>query len=307
MNDDLRLEKRILRVSFAGSVFFLLIECVMVFATRSHALLTDCVYDVADVLMLGPFMLLVPLLYKPETEKRPYGFSQVESLFIMIKCVLLLIVTSQLIFESGKLLLQGGHAVNAGAIAAFELGMSAACIAVYGILRYLNKKYSSPTVKIELYVWKMDALSTLGVGAAFVVQLILQRTSLAWIAPYIDPAVAILMAVILLKEPVCMFCEGIRNLILFAPKEEVIEHVREVTEAHLEKYRFGVNFLDVIKTGRKLWIEVYILGEDDRISIRELKKVRGELIEELKKEYDNIDIELIPELDDPRNKVPQSA
>ena len=68
-----------------------------------------------------------------------------------------------------------------------------------------------------------------------------------------------------------------------------------------------MNFLDVIKTGRKLWIEVYILGEDDRISIRELKKVRGELIEELKKEYGNIDIELIPELDDPRNKVPQSA
>ena len=79
MNDDLRLEKRILRVSFAGSVFFLLIECVMAFATRSHALLTDCVYDVADVLMLGPFMLLD--VYKrqfplcPEYDKREHrGF-----------------------------------------------------------------------------------------------------------------------------------------------------------------------------------------------------------------------------------------
>lgn len=307
MNNGLRLEKRMLRVSFAGSVFFLLVECVMAFVTKSHALLMDCMYDVADVLMLGPFMLLVPLLYKPETEKRPYGFSQVESLFIMIKCVLLMIVTSQLILESGKLILRGGHNVNAGAIAAFELVMSAACVAVYGILRYLNKKYSSPTVKIELYVWKMDALSTLGVGAAFLIQLIAQKTPLAWLAPYIDPAIAIIMAVILLKEPVCMFCEGIRNLILFAPKKEVVEHVKEVAEQYLEKHQFHVNFLDVIKTGRKLWIEVYILRDEDLISVRELKQVRGELMEVLEKEYDNIDIALIPELDLPLSKVSRSA
>ena len=112
MDESLKLEKRILKVSFAGSAAFLLAECIMAFLTGSHAVLMDCVYDIADIIMLGPFMVLVPLLYKPVTEKRPYGFSQVESLFIIIKTGLLIFITIQLVVESGQMILAGGHIVN---------------------------------------------------------------------------------------------------------------------------------------------------------------------------------------------------
>lgn len=297
MEESLRLEKRILKLSFAGSAAFLLSECIMAFITGSHAVLMDCVYDIADIIMLGPFMILVPLLYKPVTEKRPYGFSQVESLFIMIKTGLLIFITAQLIVESVQMIMDGGHIVNAGFIAAFELAVSAACVTMYLVLNHMNKRYSSPTVKAEIYIWKLDALSTLGVGMAFVIQLILQRTALAWLSPYIDPGIAIIMAVILLKEPISMFWGSIKNLILFAPKKEVVDHVREIAEHSLKKHEFDINFLDVIKTGRKIWIEVYILQEEDLISIRELKQAHDEIIGELEKEYDNVYLELIPEIE----------
>lgn len=297
MNESLRVEKRILKISLLGSVLFLAVECIAAFITGSHALLTDCVYDFADLLMVGPFLLLVPLLYKPETEKRPYGFSQVESLFIMIKCVLLIFVTSQMVIESVQAILSGGNHVNAAFVAVFELGVSAICASVYFSLTRMNRKYSSPTAKIEIYIWKLDALSTLGVGLAFLVQLWIQKTAFSWLAPYVDPAIAIIMGVILLKEPAEMLWEGIKNLILFAPKKEIVEHVREVADSHLQKHSFHVNFLDVIKTGRKLWVEVYILQDEDWISVKELKQMREEIMGALKKEYDNIHIELIPELE----------
>lgn len=297
MEESLRLEKRILKLSFAGSAAFLLSECVMAFITGSHAVLMDCVYDIADIIMLGPFMILVPLLYKPVTEKRPYGFSQVESLFIMIKTGLLIFITAQLIVDSIQMIMDGGHIVNAGVIAAFELAVSAACVIMYIVLNHMNKRYSSPTVKAEIYIWKLDALSTLGVGMAFVIQLILQRTALAWLSPYIDPGIAIIMAAILLKEPISMFWGSIKNLILFAPKKEVVDQVREIAESSLKKHEFDINFLDVIKTGRKIWIEVYILQEDDLISIRELKQAHDEIIGGLEKEYDNVYLELIPEIE----------
>lgn len=269
----------------------------MAFITGSHAVLMDCVYDIADIVMLGPFMILVPLLYKPVTEKRPYGFSQVESLFIMIKTGLLIFITAQLIVESVQMILDGGHTVNAGAIAVFELAVSACCVTMYLALNHMNKRYSSPTVKAEIYIWKLDALSTLGVGAAFVIQLVLQRTALAWLSPYIDPGIAIIMALILLKEPISMFWGSIKNLILFAPKKEVVDHVREVVDGFLQQHEFDINFLDVIKTGRKIWIEVYILQEGDLISIQELKQVHDEIIGVLKEEYDNVYLELIPEIE----------
>nr|WP_305146641.1 cation transporter [Anaerovorax odorimutans] len=291
------MEKRILKLSFAGSAAFLLAECIMAFITGSHAVLMDCVYDIADIVMLGPFMILVPLLYKPVSEKRPYGFSQVESLFIIIKCGLLIFITAQLIVESVQMILDGGHIVNAGVIAAFELGVSACCVIMYFTLNHLNKKYSSPTVKAELYIWKLDALSTMGVGAAFLIQLVLQRTPLVWLSPYIDPGIAVIMAVILLKEPLSMFIEGIKNLILFAPKKEVMEHVRKVADDCLAKYHFDINFVDVIKTGRKIWIEIYILQEDDLISISDLKQARSDMMEELEEDYNQVYIGLIPEID----------
>ena len=112
--DKLAIEKRILRLSFLGSVLFILAEGVMAWYTHSHSLWTDCLFDSADLVMIGPFMVLVPLLYKPVTEKHPYGYAQVESLFLLVKYSVLLALTCNLMVENIKLLFHGGHDVDAG-------------------------------------------------------------------------------------------------------------------------------------------------------------------------------------------------
>ena len=105
-------EKRIMNISFLGSILFMLAEGIMAYVTHSHSLLMDCIFDVTDLIMIGPFLLLVPLLYKPVTEKRPYGFSQVESLFIGNKYLLLLVVTMQAICEKVLIISEGGREVD---------------------------------------------------------------------------------------------------------------------------------------------------------------------------------------------------
>lgn len=293
---NLKSEKRILRISFVGSAVFLLSECAAAFFTHSQAVLMDCVYDLVDLAMLGPFMILVPKLYKPVTERWPYGFSQIESLFIIIKCGLLLFLDMQLLVDSAQLIARGGHIVNAGAIAVFELAISISCISMFFILRYLNKKFSSPTVSAELYIWKLDAYSTGGVGIAFIIQLILQKTAVSWIVPYIDPAIAILMAVILAREPVTMIWDALKSLVLTAPKQEVIDQIRNVAADTLNEFDFDIDFLDVVKTGRKVWIDIYIVHKDDMISVKDLRKAHDRITAVLKSEYDDIFVELIPEL-----------
>lgn len=295
-SQNLKSEKRILRISFTGSVLFLLSEYIAAFLTHSQAVLMDCIYDLVDLAMLGPFMILVPKLYKPVTERWPYGLSQIESLFIIIKCGLLLFLDIQLITDSIELILDGGHVVNAGAVAVFELSVSVSCIIMFFILRYLNRKFSSPTVNAELYIWKLDSYSTAGVGMAFVVQLILQHTPLSWIVPFVDPGIAIIMAVILLKEPVVMIWDAIKSLILLAPKEEVIEHIREITGSELSMHDIEIDFLDVVKTGRKVWIDIYIVQKDNMLDLKILKSAQEKIIKKLRAEYDNVFIELIPEL-----------
>ena len=70
--NKLKYEKYIMNISMIGSVLFMIAEGVMAFWTRSHSILMDCIFDLTDLIMIGPFLLLVPLLYKPVTERRPY-------------------------------------------------------------------------------------------------------------------------------------------------------------------------------------------------------------------------------------------
>lgn len=296
-NENLKIEKNVMRISLIGSIIFLIAEIVTAIFTHSHAVLMDCVYDLTDLMMLGPFYLLIPQLYKPVTERHPYGYAQVESLFIIIKTGILIFITCQLLVESIKMIIGGGHLVNAGVVAGFELFISATCIIMFFVLNHLRKKYNSPTISAELWIWKLDSLSTLGVGLAFIGQLIVERTPWAWLAPYVDPGIAFIVGALLLKEPISMFVEGIKNLILFAPNQEIVDDVRATVNKCLEGHALKINFLDVIKTGRKVWVEVYFVQDEDTVSITELKLIHSKIHNGLKDKFDQLYVEVIPEMD----------
>lgn len=296
--NKMRNEKRIMNISLAGSILFMLAEGIMAYVTHSHSLLMDCIFDVTDLIMIGPFLVLVPLLYKPVTEKRPYGFSQMESLFIVIKYCVLLAVTIQLIWDNVSVIFHGGRRVDAGMIAVFELLVCAGCFAIYLLLHYFSKRYSSLTIKAEIYIWKLDVISSLGVSIAFFVQMLLQRTKWEHLAAYIDPVVAIVMACLLLIEPVKMILSNLKNLVLFAPSKEIMDEIRRVAEKHMDKVYYDIEFLDVIQTGRKTWVEIYITSHNDIFNSRILLQLRNEIREELRKSFDQVYVELIPDLPD---------
>ncbi|MDO5521517.1 MAG: cation diffusion facilitator family transporter [bacterium] len=290
-------EKHIMKLSFVGSVVFMLVEGLMAYLTNSHSILMDFVFDITDLIMIGPFLVLVPLLYKPVTERRPYGFSQVESLFLVIKYSVLLFVTFQLVVENVQSILHGGYEVDAGAIAVFEFCVFLGCLAMYLTLSYYSRKYESDTVRAELYIWKLDVISSIGVALAFFAQMTLQKTSLAWVAPYIDPMVAIVMSLFLIVEPIKMIGTSLKELVLFAPKKEIMDEIRMISEQRLVAYSYELTFLDVIQTGRKTWVELYISSETDKIKLSELHRIRDDIRNQLKKDFDQIYVELIPDID----------
>ena len=97
------IEKKVLRLSFIGSCLLSGSEIIMAFILRSYAVMMDGIFDSAELVMMGPFLVLVPLLYKPVNERHPYGYSQVESFFLIIKYSVLLI-TGGVLFLDHKVL-----------------------------------------------------------------------------------------------------------------------------------------------------------------------------------------------------------
>lgn len=301
---SLKTEKRILNLSLAGSIAFLLAEVVCAWFTHSMSVLMDCVYDIADLVMIGPFLILVPLLYKPTTEKRPYGYAQVESLFVLIKYIILLVVDVTLVVSCIKSIIEGGNDVESGIIAAFEIGMSISCFLMFLLLSFFERKFTSPAVKAELFIWKLDAMSTLGVGFGFLINHFIADTAIGFICPYVDPGIAITVAVVLAREPVEMIIESVRNLILFAPDAKVTDKINEIVHEKCDLYGWKVTGTDVIKTGRMYWVEVYFDTDMDFIDVANLKALDMDLEKALNDEFEDVWLEMIPDVEEFRNVVP---
>lgn len=291
-------EEKLLRFSFVCSLLFTITEVIAALFLHSYSVMMDGVFDLADLVLMGPFLVLVPLLYKPVTEKHPYGYSQVESVFLIIKYGILLLVTIVMIAENIHVIMEGGHHVDAGSIAIYEIVIGTLCLLVLLILIKMSKKYNSPTITAEIFLWKEDVVGSMGVGVAFLAQELFGNTFLAPVAPYMDSAVAIVLAATLLREPIESIYHGFRNLMLFAPDEETMNHLRACVDESLENYPYSCSFLDVIQTGRKVWIEVYLTADvqTSLINVRDWAAIRRKLWQKLEGEFDQIYIELIPDM-----------
>lgn len=292
------IEKKVLRLSFIGSCLLSGSEIIMALILRSYAVMMDGIFDSAELVMMGPFLVLVPLLYKPVNERHPYGYSQVESFFLIIKYSVLLILMLLLINTNVHVIMSGGNRVNPSMIAVYEMLLGAASVFMYFMLAHISRKYESPTVHAELYLWKTDIVGSCGIAVAFLAQYVLGDTVLAAFAPYMDSAVAIVMSVLLLREPVSEIVRGFKQMLLFSPPEDVMRRVHEVVNKNLEGLPYRATFIDVIQTGRKTWIEVYLKENLDTslIDVRHWTKMREYVIEDLRDDFDQIYVEFIPDL-----------
>lgn len=149
-------------------------------------------------------------------------------------------------------------------------------------------------IQSELYLWKVDVVSTLGISVAFLFQLLLANTELKFIIPYIDSSVAIVVSLFLLKEPVVQIFKTLRELVLFSPEKEIMDEIRIVVKEDIKTYDYSLDFLDVTQTGRKTWIEVYVKSKSDIIKVKDFKNIQEHITKDLENKFDQISVEIIP-------------
>ena len=292
--DKEKREKKILTISLWVCVATAVAELVMSIVTSSQAVLMDAVVDAVELIVTGVTLALMPYLYKPVTEKRPYGYFQVESLIIIIKGFMLLAVAVSLIVSNASVMLGGGHAVNNVSVAIYEAALGLVSLTAYIVIRSMNKRISSPSIKTELYSWKVDFAVSFALGLAFLLAQLLADTPLGVISPYFDQIAAIALSLCLIPGPVRMIVGAVKSLLLFPPKEHKREDIEKTVVSALSARGFELVFLDITQTGRKLWLSVSFATGEENISIEGLKELYALLNGELGKRYEGIDIQLIP-------------
>lgn len=289
-------EMSALEISLAGSTIFVILELFMAVYTSSQTVLLDAVYDSVELLMIFVSLSLIPLLYKPSNEKRPFGYLQIESLFVVVKGTIMTVVTAGLIVNNIQILLHGGRHVSFSTIAYFELISTALSVLVILILRRMNKNLTSPIVVMEIQEWKIDTVVSLGMSAAFFLPVFIQADWFTPVIPYLDQIFAIVLSLFMLPVPVKTVITGLRDLFLLPPEEETVQEIKDIITPILDAYGYNKLYFDIVRTGRKLWISVYITFDKDEVSISRFKIVQNFIIQALSKEYQDFYFELLPDI-----------
>lgn len=288
-----RKEKTILRLSFVAGLAFALVELIFAIYSHSQSALTDAVYDASELVFIALLLFLTPLFHKPVSEKHPYGYFQLESIFLIVKGVMMLSVTLGVVVEVIESALSGGNPVDDLQVSLFQLCLGVASVVIYVIMRRVNKNSSSPTVEAELMGWRLDIGYSLGMSLAFFASSFLVKTPLAFIAPYFDQIIAVLVMVFMLPESVKMLWSSVRDIFLFSPDEELVEQIKQICTESMENYAFSPVFFDITRTGRHLWVAVYFKVSSATLAVEQLKKATEEVNQKISSQLEECTCELI--------------
>ena len=290
-------EKSAMSVSLYGNLVFVVIELVMALVTDSQAVLLDAVYDGVEFCMLLPSIFLIPLLYKPSNEEHPFGYMQIETIFVVVKGITMTAVTFGLIFNNINLMLHGGHIVSFHTVAGFELFACILGIIVTVYLYYKNKQMESPLINMEMQGWRIDSFISLGMTVAFLLPMLIPFDWFQHIVPYLDQLITIVLSLVMIPTPIRTVITGIRDLMLIPPEEETIDDIKETIEPIIGVYGHKNLYYDIVRTGRKLWISVYISFEKDIVSLSKFKQLQDQCIKALASKYSDFYFELLPDIE----------
>lgn len=301
MTKSQKIESKILLISLLAGIFFALAEFIVAIYTKSHSVLIDAAFDSTDMIIAGFTICLMPLYHKPISEKRPYGFLQLESIFIVIKSFMLIGITISLTVNSIQVAFNGGNITDNVFISKFQFVLCICNLIIFLILRKLNKNIDSPTASLEIYGWKLDVFYSLGMAIAFISSSLLLKTKLEFILPYFDQIIAIIVTIFMIPEAISVLKDSIRSVFLFAPNDEITEKIKSIISTSLDGSDIQIVFFDIVKTGRQTWVSAYFDNKTDILSIVELTKLTNKCNESLKSSFNNIYFELIPEIKTRKN------
>ena len=293
-------ETHAMYVSISGNLFFVFAELFMYIYTRSQAVLMDAVYDGVEFFMLLPSVFLIPYLYKPLNEKHPFGYTQIESLFVAIKGSTMIAVTAGLVINNVEILLHGGRSINFSAVAWFEFSVFLIAAIVSRYLAYRNKTLNSKLIEIEIEGWKIDGIVSFGLTIAYLTPLLVRYhifPGLSPFLPYLDQIFTILLSVYMIREPAANVLNSIRDLCLMPPEEATVEEIKETLEPYLSSLDYDHLYYEIVRTGRKLWISAYIKPNKKVLYLPRLKEIQEKCVEALGEKLDDYYFELLPDIE----------
>ena len=277
-----RREQRVLLVSTALTVALAVGGVVVGLLSGSMAIVFDGLFSFIDVAMALIALFVARLVVREADRRFQYGYWHIEPMALAFNGGMLVLLCLYAFVNAVGSLMSGGSEVELGWALAYSLAAAVLGFVMWGFERRANRSVQSDFLSLDLKSWLMTGCASAALLIAFGVAWALDRSSFAYLAPYVDPAVLAVLSLAFVALPIGTLKQAVSEVLLMSPAE-LDASVRATMDAIVAEHGFLGYTSYVAKVGRGRFIEVNVLMEPDRDigTARSLDQIRSEIADAL--------------------------
>ena len=265
-------EETILKQSLVAIVLVSVLGIVFGIRSGSFAILFDGVFSLVDAAMTVLSLLVARLITRstvtndlPEHLLRRFsmGFWHLEPLVLTLNATILLSVIVYAIFSAVMSLFSGGRTMEFGPAIAYAVVVFVICAAMGWYEHGANRQIRSDFVKMDVQGWFMAGGITLSLLIAFAIGHMLDGSAYAWLLPYIDPAVLLLVGLMLLPLPIGTLRSAVPEMLQITPGD-LLQEVERIADEVVKAEHFSGHRSYAARVGRSTQIEIYFIVPTDQ-------------------------------------------
>lgn len=283
-----RRQQRAIKVSMAGSIILFHLSAAVGMAIDSITLILDAAASFVMIAMAFLMYVAIDKIHRPADKQYNFGYGKYEPLTATIQGVLIIASSVFAIKFAVQDIIHADNITNSvlPVITTFVASILGVCITIY--LKRTARNTGSAMLKAAGLHWLMDTALSFGICFGFCIGLFLQRAGYSRITPYVDPIMAIILALVLLRDPIKTVAHNAQELLDAVPASDIHDRIRKVADA--SKFQpLGVHRIRARKAGQKIFLEIIFTSKND-ITLAEVKTLTDTLEKDIQAELGNCDI-----------------
>jgi cation diffusion facilitator family transporter len=279
-SSDASPERRALRLSAGGNVFFALLGLGFGWYTGSEAILLDGYFSLVSFGMALVTLRVARLVLRPEDESFHFGYFGFEPLVNVAKGLLILGVCAIAFVSAVGAVLHGGRPIGVGAAVVYSVLATAGAATMTFLQARAARRTGSALLEVDAANWRIDAIMSLVVTAAFGLTLALQRSPWSAGVPYVDPGLVIVLVLAVVWTPMRVVVDGLADLLLAAPRREEQDVVRRRCREVLGRHPVARSHFRMLRVGRASHVVAHVVVEPELATagVERLDEIRRELV-----------------------------
>ncbi len=281
---------RIARLSIFSNSLLIAMKLVVGMMSGSISIISEAIHSFMDLIASVIAFFSVRISDAPADERHPYGHGKFENISGVTEALLIFTASFWIIYEAVKKL------VDPKEISSLHIGIGFMVMAISGIVNLIvsrrlykvAKETDSIALEADALHLKTDVFTSLGVATGLLLMWIGSLITTKTFIFYLDPIIAILVALLILRESFILFKKAYAPLLDESLSPQEIEKVRKTIDGHCSEIIHYHN-LRTRKAGNYKYIDLHLTLPPDR-SVKEAHDLCDAIEEDIKKSLSHSEI-----------------